>query len=386
MGPDDGRPIDVAHVSYGGLGGHGAIVRMLTAQLSPRGLRSSVILLAPIDELDDDPDHWPLLDDVVAVPRGGKLDLAALVAVARAIRRQRPTVVLCHTHQPIPAVFVGQLLARRRPQVVIVEHQSIVLRRKAENVRSAIALPFCRAVVVLSDGYARRYPLRRWPLPAVRRLTVIPNGIDAARFSRVDRSLDAPGDPDTFTVGMGCRMIPIKDLASLVDAVAALRDRPGPARRSRMAGDGPTRDSLEAQVAQRGLGDAVEFTGSLDENEMLRFYASLDLYVQATLGETSSISLLEAYACGLAVVASDVDGVSGFVRDGDDGVLVPVRDPAALAEAIDQLRADPERRIRLGAAARHRVETESSAATMADHYLELFAGLGAAVVPRPAGG
>jgi glycosyltransferase involved in cell wall biosynthesis len=318
-------PIDVAHLSFGGIGGHGPIVRMLARQFARHGLHSAVILHAPANDLDADPAHWPDLDQVVAVPLHGKLDLAAMATIVRTMRRMRPRVVLCHTHKLIPAVFVGQLLAGRRPRIVIVEHQAIGLRRRVENLRSAIALPFCRAVIVLSDDYRNRYPLRRWPLPAVRRLTVIPNGIDTDQFRPQSSRPERP-----FTLGMGCRLIPIKDVDSLIDAMATLARDPASADvRLRLAGEGPTRVDLEAQVDRLGLRGHVEFTGQLAEHEMPDFYASIDVYVQATHGETASISLLEAYACGLAVVASDVEGVRGFVHDGEDGLLVAPRDPAA---------------------------------------------------------
>jgi glycosyltransferase involved in cell wall biosynthesis len=365
-------PIDVAHLSFGGIGGHGPIVRMLARQFARHGLHSAVILHAPANDLDADPAHWPHLDQVVAVPLHGKLDLAAMATVARTMRRMRPRVVLCHTHKLIPAVFVGQLLAGRRPRIVIVEHQPIGLRRRVENLRSAIALPLCRAVVVLSDDYERRYPMRRWPLPAVRRLTVIPNGIDTDHITPVEHRAERP-----FTVGMGCRLIPTKDVGSLVAAVAILvGDLASGDVRLRIAGEGPTRVDLEAQVDRLGLRDHVEFTGQLAEHEMLDFYASIDVYVQATHGETASISLLEAYACGLAVVASDVEGVRGFVHDGEDGLLVAPRDPAALARALASLMADPARVDRLGAAARTRIEADYSAAAMADRYLALLRTLG----------
>ncbi len=374
--------IDVCHVSFGGLGGHGPIVRTLADQFARRGLRSAVILHAPADDLDDDPAHWPHLDHVVAVPRRGKVDLPAMAAVVGTIRRLRPRVVLCHTHESIPAVFVGQLLAGRRPQVLIVEHQSIGLRRRLENLRSAIALPFCRAVVVLSDDYADRYPFRRWPLPAVRRLTVLPNGIDTDRYQ------PHPSEPDRpFTLGMGCRMVAIKDVASLVEAMAIVAAEADPTMvrvRLRLAGEGPTRAGLIDQAQRLGLEDVIEFTGSLDPAQMLAFYASLDVYVQATFGETASVSLLEAYACGLAVVASDVEGVRGFVADGRDGVLVPPGDPRALATAIAALRDDRDRAASLGTAARHRIEADYSAAAMADRYVALFTELGA--IDRPAPG
>lgn len=380
-----GRTVDVCHIAFGGLGGHGAIVKMLAQQFAEHDLHSAVMLWAPPDDIDDNPDNWPHLDPIIRAPTAGKFDLRALAHVTRSVRKLRPRIVLCHTHQPIVAAFIGQLLAGRRPHVVIVEHQAIGLRRRIENLRSTIALIVCQAVVVLSDDYRDRYPLRRWPLPALRNLTVIANGIDTNRYTPSNRSTHT-SDDRPFTVGMGCRFIPIKDLDTLIDAFALLAkrndqsdhgDRTKPNVMLRLAGDGPTRAELMAQTATLGLGRTIEFTGQLDDQQMVNFYASLDVYVQASLGETASISLLEAYACGLAVVASDVEGIRGFVDDGVDGLLVAVRDPAAIAAAIESLMANPQRVRELGAAARQRAESHFSAATMADAYIALFEKIGA---------
>ena len=371
-------PIDVCHISFGGLGGQGVVVRTLAEQFAAQGLRNAVILHAPADDLDDDPANWPQFAQVEVVPRTGKLDLAALAAVAGIIRRMRPRAVICHTHESVPAAFVGQLLGRRHPQLVLVEHQSMALRRRLEDVRSLIALPFCRAVVVFTDAYARQYPFRRLPLPAVKRLTVVPNGVDTDRYAPRRDHPAATGPAPAFVIGRACRLIAIKDVDTLIDAMALLSARPDTASaRLVIAGEGPTRADLEAQTARLGLTDRVEFLGQLDEGSILDFYASLDAYALATLGESVSVALLEAYACGLPVVASDVDGVGELVHDEVDGLLVAPQDAPAFAAALTRLITDAALGARLGAAARTRVESDYSARAMATGYLDLLRRLGA---------
>jgi glycosyltransferase involved in cell wall biosynthesis len=368
------REVDVCHIAFGGLGGQSIVVRMLAEQFDLHGLRSAVILHAQADEMIADPSQWPHLDPVVPVPRRGKIDPAAMIAVARTVRRLRPRAVLCHSHETVAAAHLGQVLGGRRPRVVLVEHQSIALRHRAEDLRSLLALPFCRAVVLLSDDYARRYRFRRLPLRAIRRTTIIPNGIDTDLF----RPHPRPATAD-FVLGRGCRLIPIKDLDTLIDAAAILVGQPGSEQvRLRIAGDGPERAALQTQVRRLGIDDHVEFLGTLDETEMPAFYSSLDAYVLATLGETSSPALLEAYASALPVVASDVDGVHDFVRDGHDGLLVPPQDAEAMADVIGRLMNDRDLGRRLGSAARRRVSVDCSARAMADGYLALLSELGLA--------
>ena len=129
-----------------------------------------------------------------------------------------------------------------------------------------------------------------------------------------------------------------------------------------MAGVGPRRAELERLVRELGLGDAVRFLGAVPDADLPGVYAAADLYVGASrrhelLVEGFGISLVEASACGIAVVGGRSGGVPDAVRDGETGLLVDPDDPAAVAAGITTLLRDPERRGRMGAAGRRAVET-----------------------------
>jgi glycosyltransferase involved in cell wall biosynthesis len=277
-------------------------------------------------------------------------------------------VVLCHTYKQVSAVFVGMLAARRAPRLVVVEHQPIDLRTRTENLQSALALPFASAVVVLSPDYRDRYPLRWVPLPAVRRTAVIPNGVDTGVFSPALRS---ERDRNELIVGMASRLIPTKDVESLIRAVGLLQ---GGERgvRLEIAGDGTELDSLESLVDRLDLRKSVTFLGHLAQDQLLQFLRGLDVYVQSTKGETMSTAVLQAYAIGLPLIGSAVTGVRDLVRHGVDGLLVEAGSAVALAEALADLAARPARMVRLGRAARTRAVEEFSAGVMAQEYRRLL--------------
>jgi phosphatidylinositol alpha-1,6-mannosyltransferase len=118
---------------------------------------------------------------------------------------------------------------------------------------------------------------------------------------------------------------------------------------------------FERLARELGIGETVRFLGAVPDAELPALYNATDLYVGASrrvelLAEGFGISLVEASACGLAVVGGRSGGVPDAVRDGETGILVDPDDPAAVAAGVNELLANPERRRQLGAAGRKAVE------------------------------
>jgi glycosyltransferase involved in cell wall biosynthesis len=156
-----------------------------------------------------------------------------------------------------------------------------------------------------------------------------------------------------LAVGTAARLDPVKGLDGLLEAFHGLRAR-HPGARLYILGEGPERGALEALIARHGLGDIVTLTGHrADVRELL---PGFDLYVNSSTYEGVSLTILEAMAAGLPVVATAVGGNPEVVEDGHTGVLVPPRDPRALGEVLAALLADGGRRAALGAAGRRRAE------------------------------
>jgi glycosyltransferase involved in cell wall biosynthesis len=158
-----------------------------------------------------------------------------------------------------------------------------------------------------------------------------------------------------------------KDFLTLVRAVAELE--PGSVR-LRIAGDGPDRGALEAEVARLGLEEAVELLGM--RTDIAELLAAAGVFVLCSDSEGLPMSVLEAMAAGVPVVATAVGGVPELVSDAETGILVPPRDPAALARALGALAADADLRERMGEAGRRRAEGEFSLAACQRAHLEVY--------------
>jgi glycosyltransferase involved in cell wall biosynthesis len=158
-----------------------------------------------------------------------------------------------------------------------------------------------------------------------------------------------------------------KDFTTLVRATAAL---PPGAARLRVAGDGPDRLALENEVRRLGLEHVVQLLGTRsDVDELL---ADSDALVLSSDSEGFPMSVIEAMASGVAVVASAVGGIPEAVVDGETGLLVPRRDIAALAGALGSLADDRRRVAALGDAGRRRAEERFDIATFQRAHVELY--------------
>ena len=178
------------------------------------------------------------------------------------------------------------------------------------------------------------------------RLRVIHNGIDIGAI------IPVPPTPRGWHVVHVARLNAVKDQVTLLRAARLVLDRE-PAFRLDIVGDGEQRQALERLSADLGLGNAVRFHGF--QMDVRPFLAGRDAFVLSSVSEGIALTLLEAMAAALPVVATDVGGNREVVIAGETGFLVPPGDPAALARALITLLSDPARASQFGAAGRSRV-------------------------------
>jgi glycosyltransferase involved in cell wall biosynthesis len=303
--------------------------------------------------------------DAFTLPMPGDLSLPAITRLARLAHSWRPDIVLCCNQRAMRLAAPAARLARVR-RVVMRDGLAGSLRGSAYN----------RWVSHLVDGFvvnadATRRELLDW-VPADR-VRVIYNGVDL-------RPHDEARDGSTLRRELGCpakacvilsvaRLVAEKDHATLLTAFRQVAER-HPHVRLWLAGDGPLRATLKAQVERSGLADRVAFLGF--RTDVPRVLAGADLLAISSLREGLPNVALEAMAGRRPVVATAVSGTAEAVKDGETGLLVPPGAPQPLAGALASLVADPIRRRQMGERGRRRVELwfeESVAVDRWEEYL-----------------
>lgn len=200
-------------------------------------------------------------------------------------------------------------------------------------------------------------------------VTVIPNGVDIDRFRPSPRQHGA-GRRIVF-VG---RLIANKGPQTALDAFSRVEEK-YPSATLTMVGDGPLRSSLEKCVAERGLEGKVRFLGL--RGDVAEILNASDVLVRPSLVEGMPLTILEAMASGLPVIASDVGGVSEIVSDGNTGYLIRPRSHEELAEALVRMFEDDERMVAMGSAGMRRVRANFSwdiTASATERLLEALVG------------
>jgi glycosyltransferase involved in cell wall biosynthesis len=198
------------------------------------------------------------------------------------------------------------------------------------------------------------------------RIRVIENGVDVERFQNTARSRPADG---RVRVGTVANLRPVKNIDGLIRVASAVC-REWSHVDFHVAGDGEQRAELERQVAANGLGGRFFLHGSVAD--VPQFLAELDIAVLSSHSESMSNSLLEFMAAGKPIVATDVGANASVVRHGIDGVIVPRRDDAALADGIRKLLMQPLAAQRHGNSARERVATEFSRERMVRRFEDFY--------------
>ena len=299
---------------------------------------------------------------VVVVPGG--LHAVTVAALVRVCRRWKPDVLVAHGFSEHLWGRYAGLLARV-PRLVHVEHNT---RERYTRWRMAQTRWLSRRtdrIVGCSEGV--KSVLLDMGMPADRTVA-IPNGIRLEPFAEAGHRPFGSREPGIIMVA---RISAQKDHATLIRAVALLGER-GLSPVLQFAGTGKRRrqEELEKLAHALGIGAQVRFLGLVrDVPERLM---DQRICVLSTHYEGMPLALIEGMAAGCAVVGSDVPGVREVIRDGEDGLLVPESDAAAMADALEKLLRDTEFAARLGAEARRAAVEKYGRGLMSRRYEALF--------------
>ena len=302
---------------------------------------------------------------VAALPIGAKRP-RGVMALRRLLGERRFDVVNTHSSTDSWLAALACATVSGAPAIVRTRHISAPMPR---NAATRWLYAGARRIVTTGERLRSQVIAETGADPA--RVVSIPTGIDLERF--------APGDAAAARAALGLPAgVPLVGIVAtlrswkghryLLEAVAGL------ARRDvhlAIVGDGPQRAALEARTRELGLESRVTFAGNRED--VAPWLRAFDLFcLPSYANEGVPQALMQAMACGLAVVSTPVGSIDEIVADGDTGVLVPPEDAARLAAAIERLLSDEGARRLLGARAAARARERFGEDRMVDAMLDVF--------------
>ncbi|MCM3871358.1 MAG: glycosyltransferase family 4 protein, partial [Pyrinomonadaceae bacterium] len=311
--------------------------------------------------------------NLVQLPLRNALDAKSAGQLASFVRKQKIQLIHAHMARDYP---LAAYASRRNPEarLVVTRHVLFPLNRLHRFTLSRVA-----RVVAVSEAVSRQLCLQR--IVPSDRVTVVHNGVDIARFESAMAGFDRQefchqwGVPaNSILVGSVGSLNPLKGHEDFLQAAAGLADT-FPAAYFIVAGIDITagqisRANLESLVRKLKLESRVRFIGKMDDIAPL--FCALDIFVSASHSESFGLAIAEAMATGTPVVATKTKGAKEIVRDGETGLLVNVRDVAALAAAIGDLLGDKAKCQRIGQRAHEDVRLRFSLDRMVDATEQIY--------------
>ena len=291
------------------------------------------------------------------------------LAVAREVRRAAQGADRVYATTMVRRAALGAALGRRPLVVKLVADEAYERERRAgrfagtleefQAERRGLRLRFLRATrtaalrrarcIVVPSAYLRQIAIG-WGLDPSR-VDVVPNPAPEEPEHPTRDEARATLGIDGFALGVAGRLTAQKALGDTLEALARVPDVA-----LLVLGDGPERAALERRAAQLDVSDRVRFLGAGTRDDVIVLFRAVDAALLTSAWENLPHTLLEALAAGTPVIATAVGGIPEVVRDGENGLLVPPRDVAAAASAIDRLVRDEVLRASLAAAAAPSVE------------------------------
>nr|WP_242836758.1 glycosyltransferase family 4 protein [Desulfotomaculum nigrificans] len=301
-------------------------------------------------------------------------DYAAVRTLTKYLHKSETMILHAHSSK---GALVGRLAAiiARTPVVIFTAHNSIFYeewprwKKKLFATVERFLARFTDRIITVSEALKQEL-IEQENIPA-KQLTTIYNGIDTDKFSaQVDtlairKSLNIPELGPV--IGTIARLAPQKGVSYFLKSASLLKEYQA---NFLVVGDGPLRQDLEQEAAELGLQNRVTFAGRREN--IAEILAAIDIFVLPSVTEGLPLTILEAMAAGKPVVATRVGGIPEAIQEGKTGIVVPPKDPEALAVALAGLLGERERAVRMGINGQKFVQEKFGVAGMVNRTMELY--------------
>lgn len=359
----------VLQVLYSGLGGHGSVVTSLI-DADKKKEWEHCLLFYGIEELLPAYREFCIKKNIpfsyVRKSRGGfKTNSREVKSV---LNKYNPDVVILHSPNLI-FFTIWKYCRKRNKKVIVVEHTSNDVKKTPELMNGLASLLLASKVVYLSPVYQRQMRRKFWFFPVRKKSVIIRNGIDLEKYKPVPKT---PNEIELHA-GMIGRFLPSKKQSLIVEAVEKIIVSGKSEKKLfiHFAGNGDLQTDLQYAVKNKGLQDRVIFHGLLTEDEIISFLRGLDFYIHASDAEAMCTAVMQAMACGLPIVASDIPGINNIVMVNENARLFSNNDMTELISGILAMQ-DGNLRKEMGENAREYAVSNFSSRKTFQEYNELL--------------
>lgn len=347
----------VIHVLYAGLGGHGSVVFPLL-ESSFGDQFENVLVFYGVEETRQE---YVMKSEKLALVYYGILKkpkqyLKPFYLFKKILKNEKPNYIIIHSSELIiPAVRYAK---KRDCTVIYAEHEPNHTKTRLEKYLTNFAKNHVAKIICLNQSYVDSLNFKS------DKVVIIPNGVNHNIYKEKKVNTNK-------ILGIAARITDTKDHHNLLIAFKkALETNPN--LELKIAGDGNLKKQISEEAIKLGIHFKITSTGLLNEQELVEFYQSLDVYVHATKSETLSTAILQAMACGLPVITADIENNALLIQDDQTGWLYQDQNPLDLADKINYVIAHPAAASRVGQAARAHVISNYSVAHMAKLYTNLL--------------
>lgn len=363
----------LVQILYSGLGGHSSVAFSLSAaaQKHQEAWLQSLIFtgIEPVDDIYKEKSGQLGLPYKYVPTAEGRPYLSWLT-MFWTLLKQRPHIIVLHSVKMILPCWLYAFLFGAK--LIAVEHQPNHLKTGMEWRVSRLLMRLADAVVLLTQDYHDKLKAALAGHWREDKVTIIPNGIDTDVFAPALGN--TASSKNRVIIGMAARLSRTKRQDLLIEAIKLLADRhPETHWQLSIAGDGETRADLERQAEHIEGNVTISFEGFLNEDDLVEWFKTLDIYTHASDGETLSTSILQAMAMGLPIVGSNVDGISNLLgADNDCGILTKTQSGDDFADALQEANSNSDIVSKIAANARRLAVTRYSQDAMYHAYKQVI--------------
>ena len=349
----------VCQILYSGLGGHGSVVFSLLNADTDHQYDHSLIFygIEPTRDVYIQDTNRLLIPHTSILKKKG-IDVRSWIKVYKALKFQCPSTILLHSTNLI--LPVAYYCWKSKAKLVVIEHTPNAVKRNIEHNFSRLSNRYAAKIILLSEDYKREY-IRQYGIKNQLKIDVINNGIDVATYAPSKQQKEG----NKIIVSMIARFSQQKDQMTLIQAIQQLNN---PMVQLKLAGSGELLASCEKVVQKADLHQSVVFCGLLNEAEIVALLSETTIYVHASFGETMPTSLMQAMACQLPVIGSDISGINNLIEVEKNGLLFEKSNVNQLAEQLNRLINDPELCLKIASEARKKAVNEFSQIRMFEEY------------------